>query len=369
MSDEERKAQKKAYYLANKEKIRARQKAHHQANKEKIGERVKAYKLANKEKIAAQAKDYYLANKEKIVAYRLTNEEDLRERAKGYRLANKEKIVAEKKAYYLANKENIRAEKNAYRLANRKKVRAMEKAYELANREKITARMRVYRQVNKDTLKAYYQDNKEKIRATAKVWEQANKEKIRARVYGMTETQLVALIEKHDNSCAVCEKKQANLNHLLNIDHCHSTGVVRGILCSPCNTAIGVLGDTLKSINKVILYLQGAQAKSLLDSAPTYYTRKILRGKPEKWSRQKAKTYGMTHEELFELYEIHNYCCALCKKPESDCRRRLSVDQCRETGKVRGLLCGACRTALVNLGDTVESLLNARRYLEDQENE
>lgn len=346
---EERKAQKKAYQkawnLANKEKIAVRQKAYSLANKEKIA----AWKLANKEKIRETAKAYQLANKEKIAAYYLVNKEKLRGKAKAYHITNKEKIAVKGKAYQLANKEKIREKRKDYTLANREK----KMAYQLANKERIGAQRKDYRLANK-----------EKIGKMEKAYRLVNGEKNRAKKYGMTESQLFALIEKHGNSCALCGRGQEDLKHRLSIDHCHSTGVVRGILCIPCNTTIGVFGDTTESINRVILYLQGIQDKLPRDSDPKYYTRKIQRDKPERWSREKAKPFGMTHTELFELYETYNYCCALCKKPEADCKQRLAIDHCHETGRIRGLLCGTCNLALGKLGDTVESLLNARRYLE-----
>ena len=41
-----------------------------------------------------------------------------------------------------------------------------------------------------------------------------------------------------------------------NVDHCHDTGVVRGIICWSCNTAIGKLGDNAESVLKAYHYLR-----------------------------------------------------------------------------------------------------------------
>ena len=83
-------ATKKAYALANKEKI-------------------KAYKIANKEKIAAKEKAWRLANKEKVEAWKLANKEKLNAKSKAWVLANKEKVAAIQKAWRLANKEKVEA--------------------------------------------------------------------------------------------------------------------------------------------------------------------------------------------------------------------------------------------------------------------
>ena len=50
--------------------------------------------------------------------------------------------------------------------------------------------------------------------------------------------------------CEVCGSKEQ-----LSYDHCHTTMNFRGVLCNKCNRSIGMLGDTLESIEKVLFYL------------------------------------------------------------------------------------------------------------------
>ena len=45
---------------------------------------------------------------------------------------------------------------------------------------------------------------------------------------------------------------------LLVVDHCHSTGKVRGLLCHNCNRALGLLQDSLESLERAKNYLEGA---------------------------------------------------------------------------------------------------------------
>lgn len=52
------------------------------------------------------------------------------------------------------------------------------------------------------------------------------------------------------NKCEVCGSKEQ-----LCYDHCHTTMNFRGVLCNKCNRSIGMLGDTLESIEKVLFYL------------------------------------------------------------------------------------------------------------------
>lgn len=56
------------------------------------------------------------------------------------------------------------------------------------------------------------------------------------RKYGITIEERDRMISVQKHCCAICGKKRK-----LVVDHCHSTGVVRGMLCDGCNTAIAVL--------------------------------------------------------------------------------------------------------------------------------
>jgi hypothetical protein len=79
------------------------------------------------------------------------------------------------------------------------------------------------------------------------------------------------------------------------------------------------------------------------------------------------KLYGITIEDYDELYNKQNGLCAICggegiAARELD-RVLLHVDHCHETGKVRGLLCRRCNHGIALLGDNVEGLERALKYL------
>lgn len=61
------------------------------------------------------------------------------------------------------------------------------------------------------------------------------------------------LMEKYNQKCGICFKNEDKRR--LNVDHCHVTGKVRGILCRKCNLAIGYLGDDIGLLKNAILYL------------------------------------------------------------------------------------------------------------------
>lgn len=82
------------------------------------------------------------------------------------------------------------------------------------------------------------------------------------------------------------------------------------------------------------------------------------------------RKYGITLAQYDEMFEAQGGVCALCKKGETtkrrkkgDGRERLAVDHCHDTGRVRGLLCFKCNTAIGSLGDTEEDALRVVKYL------
>lgn len=88
-------------------------------------------------------------------------------------------------------------------------------------------------------------------------WSGLEKEDARLqREYGITQDQLNALIEFQDSKCGICLKAIGNTRASLNVDHDHKTGIVRGVLCSSCNTAIGRLGDNAEGIKRALYYLE-----------------------------------------------------------------------------------------------------------------
>lgn len=85
----------------------------------------KAYYQANKETIKASGKVYYKANKKQWKGY-----------GKAWRKANPEKIKTKNEAYYQANKKIVNARSKAYRKANPQKMKEQIKAWNEANPEK-----------------------------------------------------------------------------------------------------------------------------------------------------------------------------------------------------------------------------------------
>jgi hypothetical protein len=64
------------------------------------------------------------------------------------------------------------------------------------------------------------------------------------------------MLVMQDSKCAICARHIDELPKTLDVDHCHTTGKVRGLLCGKCNMGIGYFQDNTKTINKALAYLE-----------------------------------------------------------------------------------------------------------------
>lgn len=93
------------------------------------------------------------------------------------------------------------------------------------------------------------------------------------------------------------------------------------------------------------------------------YFKEYYRKNPQKAKEYGLKMYGLTLEEFNFMRDAQKHCCAICHTHESNLKRKLFVDHCHATGKVRGLLCQSCNTMIGNAKDSVLVLQAGIRYL------
>jgi hypothetical protein len=79
--------------------------------------------------------------------------------------------------------------------------------------------------------------------------------------------------------------------------------------------------------------------------------------------RRKLQSFGLTPEQYEAMLASQGGRCVLCPRTPETEGRRLAVDHCHETGKVRGLLCCACNTGIGNLREDPDLMLAAIEYL------
>lgn len=75
--------------------------------------------------------------------------------------------------------------------------------------------------------------------------------------FKITPEQYQKIFIKQGGCCAICGIHQSKLKKALAVDHNHDTEIVRGLLCSNCNMAIGLLYDDPLTLLKAVDYLTG----------------------------------------------------------------------------------------------------------------
>jgi len=80
------------------------------------------------------------------------------------------------------------------------------------------------------------------------------------REFGITLDQYNEMLAKQNHQCACCGTTDPRGQGAFHVDHCHKTGIIRGLLCHLCNTGIGKLGDDLPGLLKAVEYLEKSAA-------------------------------------------------------------------------------------------------------------
>lgn len=75
------------------------------------------------------------------------------------------------------------------------------------------------------------------------------------RYYGISLEEYNTMFVNQNGSCAICEVHQSQTTKRLFVDHCHTTGAIRGLLCSQCNSMLGMAKDNQETLAKAIVYL------------------------------------------------------------------------------------------------------------------
>lgn len=74
--------------------------------------------------------------------------------------------------------------------------------------------------------------------------------------YGITSDDYNQMLSNQDGCCAICKSTETRGAHSFSVDHNHSTGNVRGLLCNNCNRALGMFGDSIPNIENALNYLR-----------------------------------------------------------------------------------------------------------------
>ena len=146
--------------------------------------------------------------------------------------------------------------KNYRREWAKKKYAADPEAHRAYAKEQYEKHKEKHREANAE----YRAKNRERIRAQQKEWRDANKEALKRnnlKLACFTPELLEEVLAFQDYKCAICDDdlKLRPPKHT-HSDHCHITKTPRGVLCTQCNTGIGLLKDDPARLRKAIEYLE-----------------------------------------------------------------------------------------------------------------
>lgn len=185
------------------------------------------------------------------------------------------------------------------------------------------------------------------------------------RKFGLTKTGYREMVLRQSGKCFTCPRVPTGVRgDYLNIDHCHRTGKVRGLLCTKCNFALGHFKDDLSILRRAISYLE---------KPPVVFPSHLNKG-----------GYGVNpigYKHLYPIYKIrfdgYQYLldmegdmCPICDHPtpksvdhdHSCCNGKGSCGSC-----IRGIICRKCNAGLGNAGDSVTVLTAMVQYLEEHD--
>jgi hypothetical protein len=264
---------------------------------------------------------------------------------------------------------------------SKKELREMRREYEQTYRkrhpEKAKAHFARWKQKHPNYNRDWHARNKDYYNTRKQDWRQKNKphchelekkqreahpEKVRERWFrsehGISSVQFERMKNVQDNRCGICQSlidsnSEPHDNIHPQVDHSHATNQIRGILCRPCNTALGYFKDNTNSLQRAISYLSGSlQTHICITDAET----------------ASAISEYMTPAKLKvrrQLFAEQGGLCAICQRQLDERKPHgLHVDHDHSTNKVRGLLCGPCNWGLGMFKDSIPIIEAAKRYLE-----
>lgn len=76
------------------------------------------------------------------------------------------------------------------------------------------------------------------------------------KIHGITQEEYLERLAKQNGTCAICGDKESKGKwKAFNIDHCHKTKKIRGLLCGNCNRGLGYFKDDINFLTRAIKYL------------------------------------------------------------------------------------------------------------------
>ena len=164
---------------------------------------------------------------------------------------NPEKVKKTSREWTKRNPESNRKAAKAWAKRNPEKVRAYQRAHYARNKKKVAT------------------ERKKRLQKDPEFYKKI-KRKVHAKKCGIPEVLLDAVESAVMGLCWICGDYQGSRKYIHSIDHDHESGKFRGILCSQCNTALGLLRDNPKLCEVAAKYLRNPPGiEALTETAQT----------------------------------------------------------------------------------------------------
>lgn len=147
------------------------------------------------------------------------------------------------RARYATNPEKVNAARRVRHAANPEKARAEDQARYAANPEKKNAAGR-----------AFYSNSKKDPTKHSANLDRIYFNRIKS-AFGLSKEGYIRLFESQEGKCDICGVSPAKGRHLA-VDHDHTSGKVRGLLCSMCNLAVGHVKESSEIGRKLVSYIE-----------------------------------------------------------------------------------------------------------------
>lgn len=236
--------------------------------------------------------------------------------------------------------------------------------------------------------KEYYHANKASRRAAKKAWDSVNRAHVRKKhlnaqskyIHGITRQQYESRLSAQGNRCAICSTDQPGGCGRFHLDHDHTTGRLRGFLCSRCNQGLG------RFLDNPDLFEAAAEYVERHATSPTPLPVGVVEWVPPRLPRD-ARTdpvwraanselyrrlmlrwrikssYGITLGQYEAKLAEQGGRCGLCRTADPGAKGAFHLDHDHVTGRIRDFLCVRCNHGLGYFKDSAQNLRASAKYL------
>jgi hypothetical protein len=164
------------------------------------------------------------------------------------------------KEYQKKYREEHKEYQKKYREEHKKELAEKNKKYRQEHSDQILESSKKYYSENKEKRLKYYREHKKEHAEYGKKYRQEHKEKIApqrenyrlVKKYGITLAERDVMYNAQNGRCAICGEQ----HNVLCVDHDHSTGKIRELLCKKCNRKLGMLEYDMDRIHVMLAYLE-----------------------------------------------------------------------------------------------------------------